>query len=321
LLTANNPPGRALAEECHAAKAKKDPPIHLRLAPKADNMNKAQAPDEKREDWSSSRLRQVHLGACHVSAAKIALSLGKTREFAVKLADVNKTCLGCATGQGNVKLPQSSGADHKSAAAHFNDRMTIDHIIKLGPCSVWVMEDEFSRYVRVVCQPGRNADITLASLREKWEADFYLPRRFRHDVDRGFADMDAYLQASGSLKEPAPPHAPQYDGLNERAHQTLGNMYRSTMAQSGLPQTPAVMKYIMENHVPDVYNNLRHSATKQAPVKAALGLEPNLENAPGFILGNRSFFNRRRHNSMSRRGGRTGRSDERSPKSSPTSQL
>ena len=149
-------------------------------------------------------------------------------------------CHGCNVGKGRVKLPKASAAGHLHEARHFNDRVTFDYIVKFGGWNILVIEDEYSRYVRLRCIRHRDADTTLEEYRMAWESDFDNPRRFRHDNDLGFVDMDKYLQEEGTQKEPMPPHSPELDGHNERVHGTLLDIYRATMAQAQLPHTDKI---------------------------------------------------------------------------------
>ena len=227
--------------------------------------------------WTAERLRQLHLGACHVSSLSIAASLGFDRSFAKLVDDANRNCYGCTVGKGRVKLPQPTKPDHQSTAAHFNDRISMDYIVTFGCWNVLVFLDDCSRFAAVVCLRHRDKESTLTAFRERWEAKYYLPRRFRHDNDGGFVDLDAFLTGAGVFREEIPPHTPELDGQNERSHGTLMDMYRTVMAHSNLPQTDAIRRLVIENHIPEVYNNLVHSATGQAPVQRAWGRSPSLD--------------------------------------------
>ena len=147
------------------------------------------------------------------------------------------------------------------------------------------MLDDYSRFVRLVCQRHRDKETTIESFRSKWEADFYIPRRIRHDNDGAFVDLDAFLTAEGCKREEIPPHCPQLDGLNERSHSTLMAIYSATMAHAGLKATDKIRKLIMENHVANVYNNTVRRSTGQAPVSRALGLPAALEQAAAYYPG------------------------------------
>ena len=69
----------------------------------------------------------------------------------------------------------------------------------------------------VQCLRHRDKESTLTAFREQWEAKYYLPRRFRHDNDAGFVDLDAFLTGAGVFREEIPPHTPELDGQNDHA--------------------------------------------------------------------------------------------------------
>ena len=190
-----------------------------------------------------------------------------------------------------MKLPKATAPDGASVATHFNDRISLDYIIGLGGWQVLIILDDYSRFVRIVCLRHRDAESTLTAFREHWEANYYLPRRQRHDNDGGFVDLDAFLSASGCQRERIPPHTPELDDQNERSHGTLMDMFRSVMAHSGLPHTDPIRRYIIEHHVPNVYNNIVHSATGEAPIARAFpGQIANLEAATAYYPGRPVVF-------------------------------
>ena len=248
-------------------------------------------PTTMAKQWPVERLRQLHLGACHNSSERIAVSLGLDHSFADMIDRANQDCHGCTIGKGRVKLPKATAPDGASVATHFNDRISLDYIIGLGGWQVLVILDDYSRFVRIVCLRHRDAESTLTAFREHWEANYYLPRRQRHDNDGGFVDLDAFLSASGCQRERIPPHTPELDGQNERSHGTLMDMFRSVMAHSGLPHTDPIRRYIIEHHVPNVYNNIVHSATGEAPIARAFpGQIANLEAATAYYPGRPVVF-------------------------------
>ena len=124
---------------------------------------------------------------------RIAASMGFDSDFAKLIDEANKDCLGCTIGKGRVKLPKSTPLDHKSAAGHFNDRISLDYIVKFGPWLVLVILDDFSRFVKTICLEHRDKERTLEAFRSHWEAEFHLPRRHRHDNDNGFVDLDSSI--------------------------------------------------------------------------------------------------------------------------------
>ena len=222
---------------------------------------------------------------------KLAESLGYGHDLAKKIKEADLNCLGCTLGKGRITSPKTSHEEHYSKATHFNDRISADYIIAFGPWHVIVWMDDFSRYVRVECIKHRDQPTTLTSFKTKWEADFHIPRRFRHDVDQGFNKLDAYLQENGCIKEDLPPYAPELNGQNERVHQTLMAAFTSVMAHSELPMTPAIRRLVFENHIVNIYNNTKHSATQEAPVWLATQQQPSLELAITYYPGRPVVFN------------------------------
>ena len=201
------------------------------------------------------------------------------------LEKANENCEGCILGKGRVRHPTSSQPGHPHQAQHFNDRISMDYIIKFGGWTVLVILDDYSRYVRVSCLRRREKEISLEAYRQIWEADFHNPRRLRHDNDGGFVDIDAYLASLGVHIEPVPPYCLELDGQNERSHQTLMEMYRATVVHASLKANDAIRKLIMENHVCAVYNNTCHSATHAAPVLLAFGIPAALEQVSQYYPG------------------------------------
>ena len=240
------------------------------------------------KSWDTERLWNLHRGAGHVSSQQIAETLGLDARFATMIDAAIKEyggCKGCNEGKGRAKLPKASAPGHAHEAHHFNDRISLDYIVKFGNWNVIVIEDEYSRLVTTKCLRHRDADTTVTAYRSNWESDYYNPRRFRHDNDGGFVDLDDYLSGHGVKKEPIPPYSPELDGFNERSHGTLLGIYRAAIIQSGLPRTDRIRQLVMENYVTDVYNSLRHSVTKQAPIERALGIPTALQQHAEYFPG------------------------------------
>ena len=268
------------------------PPVgeeHAEVAEKENSepeqANSAVRPRTELQLWTPERLRALHLGACHESARKIAASIGQDGSFAKMLEKANDHCEGCILGKGQVRHPRSSQPGHPHQAQHFNDRISMDYIIKFGGWTVLVILDDYSRYIRAECLRHRDKETSLMAYRRIWEADFHNPRRLRHDNDGGFVDIDAYLGSLGVHVEPVPPYCPELDGQNERSHRTLMEMFRATVAHAGMKMNDSLRKLIMENHVCDVYNHTCHSMTHAAPVLLAFGMPAALEQVAQYYPG------------------------------------
>jgi len=132
--------------------------------------------------------------------------------------------------KGRASLPKASPLEHKSRALNFNDRISMDLIIKLAEFyNVFVVMDDYSRYVKAECLPHRDAHSVLDSYTRLWQAEFHNPRRVRHDIDPSYVQLDQHFKTNGVKREEVPPYTPHLVRQQERVHQTLEQMFSAVM--------------------------------------------------------------------------------------------
>jgi hypothetical protein len=101
-------------------------------------------------------------------------------------------------------------------------------------------------------------------------------KRLRSDNGGEFCsnEFEQFLQDKGILHEHTQPYTPQENGISERINQTLQNMMRCLLIQSGLPESlwgEAIMTACF------LYNRLLHSSLKLGftSFQSLFGYKPN----------------------------------------------